>query len=70
MATSVDPNQRLIAPDGFPLAIIVISSVFLGLAVLTVALRAYTRVVKGTFGLDDGFIVAGTVSFAFHIHIV
>lgn len=58
----VDPNARLIQPDGFPLAILTISCVFLGLSILTVSLRTYTRIARGIFGLDDGFVLAGTVS--------
>lgn len=61
MTTAVDPDATIINPDGLPLAIVLLSSIFLGLSVITVSLRAYTRLTKGTFGLDDAFIVAGTV---------
>lgn len=62
MAIAIDTGATILPPDGFPLAIVVLSSIFLGLSVITVSLRAYTRVKKGTFGLDDAFIVTGTVS--------
>lgn len=58
---NVDPAARIIAPDGLPLTIIVISSVFLGLSIIAVSLRTYVRLAKGTFGLDDAFVGAGTV---------
>ncbi|KAF1932205.1 uncharacterized protein M421DRAFT_1862 [Didymella exigua CBS 183.55] len=58
---NVDPDARIIAPDGLPLTIIVISCVFLGLSIISVSLRAYVRLVKGTFGLDDAFVAIGTV---------
>lgn len=50
---NVDPKARIVAPDGLPLAIIIASSVFLGLSIIAVALRTYVRLAKGTFGLDD-----------------
>jgi hypothetical protein len=59
----VDPTARSIKPDGLPLAIVVLSSIFLGLSVIVVSLRTYIRLVKRTFGTDDGFMVAGCVSF-------
>ncbi len=58
---NVDPNARIIAPDGFALAIIVTSSVFLGFSILAVAFRTYVRLSKGTFGLDDATMLAGSV---------
>ncbi|KAF2626840.1 hypothetical protein BU25DRAFT_411368 [Macroventuria anomochaeta] len=58
---SVDPDARIIAPDGLPLTIIIISGVFLGLSVLAVSLRTYVRLAKGTFGLDDAFMASGAV---------
>lgn len=58
----MNPNARLIEPHGLPLAILIITSIFLGLSVLTVSLRTCTRLTKGIFGLDDTFIVIGTVS--------
>ena len=59
----VDPSARLIAPDGLPLAIIVISSIFFALSIVTVALRTYIRIKKRIFGLEDGFMVVGTVRY-------
>lgn len=61
-STIVDPDARLIQPDGLPLAILLTSSVFLGLSIITVTLRTFTRLARGVFGLDDAFIIVGTVS--------
>lgn len=61
MEAMVDPDARIIAPDGLPLSIIIISCVFLGLSILSVALRTYVRLTKGTFGLDDAFMASGCV---------
>jgi hypothetical protein len=60
--SDVDPTLRWIKPDGLPLAILVLSCMFLGLSLIAVSLRSYIRIVKGAFGLDDWFMVAGTVS--------
>lgn len=62
MSTAVDPNARIISPNGLPLAILVLSAVFLGLSLVTVALRTYTRLAKGIFGWDDTFVLIGSVS--------
>lgn len=63
MASSeVDPSARLIAPTGLPLAIIVISSIFFAVSIITVSLRTYIRLKKGIFGLEDTFMVVGMVS--------
>lgn len=61
MKTSVDPDARIIALNGLPLTIVVFSCIFLGLSIVSVSLRTYTRFVKGTFGLDDAFMAGGTV---------
>jgi hypothetical protein len=61
MESKVDPAARTVIPDGLPLAILVLSSVLLGLSISAVSLRSYIRLVKGTFGLDDTFMVAGCV---------
>lgn len=58
----MDPDARIIAPDGLPLTIIIISCVFLGLSIISVSLRTYVRYVKGVFGLDDAFVAVGTVN--------
>jgi hypothetical protein len=58
---NVDPDARIIAPDGLPLTIIIISCIFLGLSIVAVSLRTYVRLKKGTFGVDDAFVGAGTV---------
>jgi hypothetical protein len=60
--STVDPTLRTITPDGLPLAILILSTVFLGLSIIAVGLRTYIRIVKGAFGLDDVFMVAGCVS--------
>jgi hypothetical protein len=57
----IDQSLRLIAPTGLPLAIIVISSIFFALSIVTVALRTFIRIKKGIFGLEDTFMVIGTV---------
>lgn len=64
---NVDPDERIIAPNGLPLTIIIISSIFLGLSILAVSLRTYVRLKKGTFGLDDAFVGAGTVRYVCQI---
>lgn len=61
METLVDPDARIIAPDGLPLSIIIISCIFLGLSIVSVCLRTYVRLAKGTFGLDDAFMASGSV---------
>ncbi|KAI8933401.1 hypothetical protein NX059_010016 [Plenodomus lindquistii] len=58
---AIDLSETIIAPDGLPLAILIISSVFWIFSAITVSLRTYTRLVKETFGLDDAFIIAGTI---------
>ena len=58
---NVDPDARIITPDGLPLTIIIISCVFLGLSILAVSLRTYVRLAKGTFGADDAFMATGAV---------
>jgi len=65
---NVDPDARIIAPDGFPMTIIVTSCVFLGLSIISVSLRTYVRLVKGTFGLDDAFMATAAVRDVHCIH--
>lgn len=65
--STADPTARTITPNGLPLAILVISTVFLGLSIITVSLRTYIRIIKGSFGVDDGFMVAGCVSTVRHV---
>jgi len=60
-SNDVDPSARLIALDGLPLAIVVISSIFFIASIITVSLRTYIRLKKGIFGLEDIFMVIGTV---------
>ncbi|KAH8717022.1 hypothetical protein GQ44DRAFT_742103 [Phaeosphaeriaceae sp. PMI808] len=60
----VDPTLRIIRPDSaLPLTIIILSCIFLGLSITAVSLRTYIRTAKGTFGLDDGFIVVGCIQY-------
>ncbi|KAF1941458.1 cytochrome P450 [Clathrospora elynae] len=63
MATTVNPDDRFIQPVELPLAILVISSIFLILALITVSLRTYTRATRGIFSTDDAFMVVGTVAY-------
>jgi hypothetical protein len=59
--STVNPTLRTIKPDGLPLSILVLSSIFLGLSIITVSLRTYVRLAKRAFGYDDGFMVLGCV---------
>lgn len=61
-SNEVDPSARSIALDGLPLAIVVISLIFFIASIITVSLRTYIRLKKGIFGLEDTFMVIGTVS--------
>lgn len=60
-SNGVDPSARLIAPQGLPLAIIIISSIFLFISIVAVSLRTFIRLKKGTFAIDDAFMAIGTV---------
>lgn len=60
-STTIDPDLRMLPPTGLPLAIIIISCVFLVFSVICVGLRTRIRLVERTFGLDDGLMAAGTV---------
>lgn len=60
-SNGVDPTARLIAPNGLPLAVIVLSSIFLFLSLVAVGLRTFVRIRKGTYALDDFFMTVGTV---------
>ncbi|KAF6835132.1 integral membrane protein [Colletotrichum musicola] len=62
-STTVDPDLRMLPPEGLPLAIIIVSCIFLVFSVICVALRTRIRLVEGTFGLDDALMAAGTVSY-------
>jgi len=61
MESTVDPSITSMRLNGLPLAIFVLSTIFWILSIITVGLRTYARVWKHIFGLDDIFIVAGTV---------
>ena len=60
-SNGVDPSARLMAPHGLPLAIIIISSIFLFISNVAVSLRTFIRIKKGTFAIDDAFMAFGTV---------
>ncbi|CRK24752.1 hypothetical protein BN1723_013378 [Verticillium longisporum] len=60
-ANPVDPNLRSLTPVHLPLAIIVVSSIFLFLSIIAVGLRTYVRITDRVFGLDDGLMAAGAV---------
>ncbi|KXH63295.1 hypothetical protein CSAL01_13158 [Colletotrichum salicis] len=61
LSTNLDPDLRILEPEHLPLAIIVISSIFLVISVICVGVRTSVRLIEGTFGLDDGLMLAGTV---------
>ncbi|KAK1988214.1 hypothetical protein LZ30DRAFT_700019 [Colletotrichum cereale] len=61
MSATVDPNLRYLEPQGLPLAIIIISAIFLVISVLCVGIRTCVRLAEGTFGVDDGLMLAGTI---------
>jgi hypothetical protein len=65
--SDVDQSARLISPDGLPLAIIIISSIFFALSIVTVALRTFIRIKKGILGLEDVFMVIGTVCLSLRV---
>ncbi|KAL0933894.1 uncharacterized protein CTRU02_210693 [Colletotrichum truncatum] len=60
-STTVDPDLRMLPPVHLPLAIIIISCIFLVFSIICVGLRTRIRIVERTFGLDDGLMAAGTV---------
>lgn len=60
-SNDIDASARLMAPTGLPLAIIIISSISLGLSLVTVSMRTYIRLRRGIFALDDAFMTIGTV---------
>ncbi|TDZ16400.1 Satratoxin biosynthesis SC1 cluster protein 4 [Colletotrichum orbiculare MAFF 240422] len=62
-STTVDPDLRILPPENLPLAIIVISCIFVVFSVICVGLRTRVRLAEGTFGLDDALMAAGTVSY-------
>lgn len=66
-ASGVDPSARLITPDGLPLAIIAISSIFFMLSAVTVALRTFIRIKKRIFGMEDTFMVIGMVCLSLRV---
>jgi hypothetical protein len=66
-SNGVNPSATLIALDGLPLAIVVISLVFFAASIITVSLRTYIRLKMGIFGLEDTFMVIGTVGPLFEL---
>jgi hypothetical protein len=63
MSAAIPEDKRLIQPNGLPLAILVISIAFFVLSLFAVSLRTYTRLATKKLGLDDVFIIVGTVSY-------
>ncbi|KAF5660279.1 hypothetical protein FHETE_9021 [Fusarium heterosporum] len=59
----LDENARRVLLDGLPLAITIIVSIFLGLAIIAVTIRLTVRLSDGTFGADDWLILAGTLTY-------
>lgn len=57
----VDPNDRTIPLEGFPLAIVIVSAIFFILSAILVAIRSWSRIQGRVFGWDDGLMCAGTV---------
>ncbi|RAL64750.1 hypothetical protein DID88_001781 [Monilinia fructigena] len=62
-----DAGATVLALEGFPLVIFVVSIVCLSLSAITVSIRTYVRVHEGVFGWDDGLIVVGLVTFALDV---
>lgn len=62
--TPVDPTAQYLEPQGFGLAILIVDFIFLALAVIAVGIRAWVRALDGKFSVDDGFMVAGTITYA------
>ena len=49
--------------DGLTTTIMVISCTFLGVSLIAISLRTYVRLSRNLFRLDDGFMIAGAVSY-------
>lgn len=62
MAGSVDPNARLVQPEGVALAIVVVSPIFLFFSILAVAARIYVRVTENMTSIDDYLLLGSLVS--------
>jgi hypothetical protein len=62
MSTAIPSDARFIQPTGLPLAILIVSCVIWVLSVVGVSARTYTRIVTRALGVDDAFIIFGTVS--------
>ncbi|KXJ88364.1 hypothetical protein Micbo1qcDRAFT_178000 [Microdochium bolleyi] len=59
----IDADARSVQLGDFPLAIAVITLALLPFAVGTVSIRTAVRVRDGSFGLDDGLLLAGVVAY-------
>lgn len=57
----VAADVRSVSLEGFPLVIVVILSVFLFFAILSVSIRTYVRLSEDAFGLDDGLLALALV---------
>jgi len=57
------PNPNYDNPETRGHALVVVNSIFIGLVIITVGLRLYTRIyIKRWFGIDDVFILLALVS--------
>lgn len=64
MSSAVDPNRLWVEHlDGTGLATVVTSVICGVISIVVVGLRCYVRTRDKTFGLDDGFMLGGLVSF-------
>lgn len=62
---SIRSSLPLIPLRPFPLASIILLSTFLAVSLVTVGVRTYIRCRDSHFGLDDAFILVGTVCIHF-----
>ena len=66
VSAEADPVGEYSRLDGLTTAIMVISCTFLGLSLIAISLRTYVRLSRSLFRLDDGFMIAGAVSYFLH----
>ena len=66
VSAEADPVGEYSRLDGLTTAIMVISCAFLGLSLIAISLRTYVRLSRSLFRLDDGFMIAGAVSYFLH----
>ncbi|KAB8292962.1 hypothetical protein EYC80_007326 [Monilinia laxa] len=60
-------DATILALEGFPLVIFIVSIICLLFSTITVSIRTYVRVNEGVFGWDDGLIVVGLVTFTLDV---